>query len=365
VAQTGCTGDLPDNCSIAWRIENNFATVSLPNGADMVRFQHCDGGFFNPFNESLFPYSLCLSTCPTNVSNGGSISANQSGSGSFNPARLNGNNLGSGVYYQWQFRNGTSGTFVNISGATGEDYDPPTVTSTRQFRRLARRATCNPFQVSNIVTVTVNPRPNVNAGANQTICRGNSTTISASASGGTPGYTFTWNQGLGTGATKTVSPTSTTDYTVTVRDARGCTDNDVVRVNVVVNVPNGGTISGNQTNCGSFDPANITGNNLGSGVVYQWQFRNGTSGNFVNIANANGLSFNPGPISNTRQYRRLARRLGGCPFVASNIVTKTVTSDITKIVLQVNNSEVCAGEGTQLRATVTRGSGLNYNVSFG
>ncbi len=54
----------------------------------------------------------------------------------------------------------------------------------------------------------------------------------------TPSYT--WDNGLGSGASKTVTPAVTTDYTVTIT-ANGCSRTDVVRVNV--NPPTGSTLT--------------------------------------------------------------------------------------------------------------------------
>ena len=79
------------------------------------------------------------------------------------------------------------------------------------------------------VTVTINPIPNVNAGAGATICAGDpAVTITAS---GDPG-TFTWDNGLGTGASQSVSPAATTTYTVTLLDANGCSNTDQVTITV-------------------------------------------------------------------------------------------------------------------------------------
>lgn len=66
-----------------------------------------------------------------------------------------------------------------------------------------------------------------------TICRGTSTTISASGNGGSGNYFFLWDHGLGAGSTQTVSPQVTTDYIVTAYDQNGCAGtSDTVRVNV-------------------------------------------------------------------------------------------------------------------------------------
>lgn len=76
------------------------------------------------------------------------------------------------------------------------------------------------------VTVTVTPLPIVSAGTDLTICAGESTVIS-----GTGASTYTWDNGLGSGSSKTVSPASTTTYTVT-GTLSGCVNTDQVIVNV-------------------------------------------------------------------------------------------------------------------------------------
>lgn len=55
------------------------------------------------------------------------------------------------------------------------------------------------------------------------ICAGASTQLTANGAGGRPGYTFAWDNSLGSGQTKTVSPATTTTYKVTITDTNGCT----------------------------------------------------------------------------------------------------------------------------------------------
>lgn len=82
------------------------------------------------------------------------------------------------------------------------------------------------------ILIKVIPGPSVQAGADQVTCPGGSVNLSATASGGTTPYTFTWSNNLGTGPNKTVTPASTTTYSVTVTDANGCTASDDVIVTV-------------------------------------------------------------------------------------------------------------------------------------
>ncbi|MCB0464004.1 MAG: T9SS type A sorting domain-containing protein [Flavobacteriaceae bacterium] len=75
------------------------------------------------------------------------------------------------------------------------------------------------------VIVTVNEIPTANAGTDQTICEGETITLTA-----TGGSSYLWNTGA-TSASINVSPNSTTTYSVTVTQ-NGCTDIDEVLVTV-------------------------------------------------------------------------------------------------------------------------------------
>ncbi|MBK8474059.1 MAG: hypothetical protein IPL33_18840 [Sphingobacteriales bacterium] len=74
--------------------------------------------------------------------------------------------------------------------------------------------------------VTANNAPTANAGADQSICSGQSATLTA-----TGGGTYLWSTGEAT-ASINVSPASATIYTVTVTGVGGCTASDAVSVAV-------------------------------------------------------------------------------------------------------------------------------------
>jgi len=76
------------------------------------------------------------------------------------------------------------------------------------------------------VVVTVNPLPVVSAGADVTICIGESVTLTGSGA-----TNYTWNNGVTNGVTFTPTSAGNTTYTVTGTTA-GCTGTDQVIVNV-------------------------------------------------------------------------------------------------------------------------------------
>ena len=88
----------------------------------------------------------------------------------------------------------------------------------------ANNCTCT----SGVSTVTVdNPLATLSASPT-VICAGNSSTLTASISAGTAPYTYVFSDGFTTGPTPNpsithvVSPSTTTNYTVTITDANGC-----------------------------------------------------------------------------------------------------------------------------------------------
>ena len=80
------------------------------------------------------------------------------------------------------------------------------------------------------VVLTVNPQLTLSM-PNISVCSGPNFLVTANASGGTPGYTYNWSSGLGTGNSKSI-PATTATYTVTVTDSKGCTAVDPFDVTV-------------------------------------------------------------------------------------------------------------------------------------
>jgi PKD repeat protein len=114
------------------------------------------------------------------------------------------------------------------------------------------------------------------ANGSDSICIGQSITISASANGGTPGYTYQWNGG-GASQSYTVNPLTTTNYTVTATDSHGCTSavpgNVIVYVNPPLNVTLPADVNICQGQTYSIIPSTTGGN--GGPYLYNWNIGSG------------------------------------------------------------------------------------------
>lgn len=84
------------------------------------------------------------------------------------------------------------------------------------------------------VLITVNAPIVPDAGSDKSICFGDSTGISGSATGGTPPYSFLWSGGVVSfpGSYTLVGPASTTTYNFFVTDAFSCTTSDSSTITV-------------------------------------------------------------------------------------------------------------------------------------
>jgi hypothetical protein len=106
----------------------------------------------------------------------------------------------------------------NVSNGTAFT---PTATTTYSVSGTDSNGCSNTDQV----LVTVNPLPNVSAGADQSICKGDAVTLS-----GTGASTYTWNNNVTNGLA--FNPIATATYSVAGTDANGCANSDDVVVTV-------------------------------------------------------------------------------------------------------------------------------------
>ncbi|MEM6725629.1 MAG: hypothetical protein AAF598_16425, partial [Bacteroidota bacterium] len=211
-----------------------------------------------------------------------------------------------------------------------------------------------PLQGSNVfsfnLSVSVNTNPPVDAGVDQTLCTGESTTLAASASG-SPTYTWTPTTGLSSpnASTTTAAPTSTTVYTVTAEYADGCISSDQVTITVedspsVAAIPSTIDIcpSSTATLMATADPS----------VTFEWFEGVGTGGPSLGAGTvSSGTSSLDVSPSSTTTYTVEVSTGASCTNTAQvtvNVSNPSASTDCTVIhVTDVNSTS----DGTQANPT--------------
>ncbi len=184
------------------------------------------------------------------------------------------------------------------------------------------------------VTVTVNPLPNVQAGTDQTICNGQSVTLSGSGAS-----TYSWNLGVTDGTS--FVPSATATYTVTGTDINGCTSTDqvIVTVNALPSVQAGTDV----TVCNG-QSVTLSGSGASS---YSW-----------NLGVVNATSFVP---SATATYTVTGTDIYGCTNTDQVLVTVKAIPNVQA----GTDITVCNGQSVTLTATGAATLSWNLGVSNG
>jgi len=192
------------------------------------------------------------------------------------------------------------------------------------------------------ILVTVNGLPDGGAGQDVEICIGDSTQLNA-----TGGDTYIWTPNTNLSDPNIADPWAssivTTNYSVLITDANGCTDNDTVLV-TVNNLPSISTGNDIQTCIGDTTQLSVTG-----GVTYLWTPETGLSSD---------TSSNPTVIiSDTTEYIVFGTDASGC----INSDTIVVIVNPLPIASAGTDANICIGDATQLTAT----GGVSYSWTNG
>lgn len=250
-------------------------------------------------------------TCTVTASNSGAVCPG----GSVNLT----SSLAGGTY-SWTGPNGFTSSVQNPSNVVVPS-TPGNYTYTVTVTQAG--ATCTAS-----TTVVVNSIPSVNAGADQTICAGQSVTLNA-----TGASSYSWDNGVTNGVS--FSPVATTTYTVTGTGANGCVNTDQVIVNVTtLPIVNAGA---DQTICAG---SQVTLSGSGA-TSYTWD--NGVT---------NGTAFSP---TVTTTYTVTGTIAGGC----QNTDQVVVTVNPLPTVDAGSNQTICAG--AQVTLTGSGASSYTWN----
>jgi len=175
------------------------------------------------------------------------------------------------------------------------------------------------------VVITTLQLPSISSGGDQTICDGDTVTLSGSG-----GISYTWDNGLSDGVPFTLPATTT--YTVTGTDANGCTNTDYATITVNLNPS---VDAGNDQTICEGSPITLSGTGASS---YVWN--NGVS---------DGTQFNP---TVTTTYAVIGTDASGCS--ATDSVTITVSTSLN--VIAGADTTICEGESI----TLTAAGAVNY-----
>ncbi len=237
--------------------------------------------------------------------------------------------------YTWSPNNGTLNA-TNIPNPVAK----PLVT-TKYFVTVTDANGCSSVDS---VTITVNQRPFVQAGADTSICNGSPYTLGGNptATGGLAPYTYNWSPTLGNVANPVVTPNASVVYGLTVTDAAGCSSTAFVSVTVrprpTANAGNDQTIVA----C-SADSVRIGGTPTGSGgnppYTYQW---------FPPVSLSSDTIANPWVknLGFAQDYTVLVTDQFGC--TATDVVRVNSIPN-TVFVNAGNGGAICAGTGSSIQ----------------
>lgn len=185
-------------------------------------------------------------------------------------------------------------------------------------------------------TLTVNPLPIASITGDLFICTGQSATLVA-----TGGVSYNWSEGS-TGSTVTLNPVATTNYSVTVIDAKNCTATSNVDVTVST-IPVAS--AGNDTSICIGTPAQLSG---GTGLFYTWSPSTGLSD--VNSSNPSAS-----PVVTTKYALTVSNGNSNCA------TTDTVLVTVVPLPIASAGSDrtIIIGQSTTLVGT----GGVTYNWS--
>lgn len=242
----------------------------------------------------------------------------------------------------------------------GNTFQTPGLTSNTTY--WVTRETNNCESVANSTTVTVEPLPSAPSVSASIVCTGQSTTISASGSGGTLEWYASANSTaiLGVGTTYTTSLLSqNTSYYVAERSTNNCLGPRTL-VNVTVEPTPNPPTAPNITVCDG-DDLILEGVGSGSGDIVFYDAGNTEIGRGSMSSGSNSITLNIGTqtAAGSFTYFVAEERSTGCISPLNTILVDVLAPVPTPTAM--NDGPVCAGEDLVLQASGSGNAGYTWS----
>ncbi|MGM0497858.1 MAG: hypothetical protein ACQESJ_08075, partial [Bacteroidota bacterium] len=261
--------------------------------------------------------NMTVSPDSTGICNGDSVQLNASGADS----------------YVWEPNTGLSDDSI-VDPVAGP-------TSTQDYEVIGNNSYNCPDTAN--VTVTVNPIPTANAGSDTSICEGDTAELDA---GVVDGASYSWNPSSNLTSPDSretdAFPSTSTNYTVTVTSAEGCSAKDTVSVQV-------DSVPAPAVNDPSVCYGDTVALNASGGNYYEWS--NDSTGSSIDVS-----------PDDTSTFFVEAFYTNGCSAKDTSTVSVMPLPTLTTS----NDTTICPGSSVELGASASGGSGsYSYEWSTG
>ena len=219
----------------------------------------------------------------------------------------------------------------------------------------------NSCTASAITTVSAPDALLVSISGSTSVCENTTSTLTANVQGGTPDFTYLWNDGTTTVSITTTQLTTATEYSVTVNDANNCSA--TASVNVEIGDTPGITISDVTAICvggNTILQANVS--NAGSDYTVEWTSTDANAGLPADVT-TDAITVTP-TTAGTYTYTASLTATScsdGQPFTSSANVTLTVNSLPDAAITNNTNETTITCNTTQISLTATGGNAYQWS----
>lgn len=252
-------------------------------------------------------------------------------------------------------------TTVTAAATTGSFTVTTNTLSSGTHTLTARSANfANPSCFHNFVlgNVDISPITSLTLGASPSaICLGQSSTLTATITGGVASYTYHFSDGYSittdaTTVTHTVTPLTTTTYSVTVTDSNGCTSSSPT-ISVTVNRPPSLTISGTTAVCEGNSIILTAHPSGGSGFYTTYIWTTPNRGTITTVTPT--LTLTNATMADSGTYTVTVTDTNGC--ISSPASINVAVADILSILLSTSHVSIpCPENLTDITANFVCGT---------